>query len=193
MSRKKKTPNRTRHAPVRQRPVPRRRLPENLRYSGVGEAMKDGTFSDLPENTQIAAKGLITHYLQISKTAPHGPACGGPLFIHTTGDVSCTADCPGALEVLHVPEAMQLCRDADEFGGMDYRVESCDWCTTTGGGSMDTCAGTEIDHQDGTVSCTLGAECAGANAVHINARTCGLFEPCEPCGITTAAVPMTAG
>uniref|UniRef100_UPI002F91276A hypothetical protein n=1 Tax=Streptomyces virginiae TaxID=1961 RepID=UPI002F91276A len=194
MASKKKTPNRTRHAPVRKRPEPKltARLPENQRHSGVGDAMRNGTFEDLPENAQTAAKGLLVHYLAMNKQEPHGPACGGPMFIHATGDAECTAGCPGVVEVLHLPEAMQFCRDADDFGGLDDRLASCQWCTPTQAPALPaTCPGVELDHQDGTVGCTLGAGCAGADVLHLDGRTCGLFEPCEPCGITRAALPMS--
>jgi hypothetical protein len=94
-----------------------------------------------------------------------------------------------------VPEALHFCDFADRLGiDADELGHVCPACTAAGAadheGGYSTCLGVEIDHQDGTTSCSLGDDCAGADVLHPSGQTCGLLAPCERCGIDA---PLLAG
>jgi hypothetical protein len=45
------------------------------------------------------------------------------------------------------------------------------------------CHGTELEHTDDSVTCSLGDECAGEGVAHFLSHTCFMFYPCERCGV----------
>ncbi|MGW6569292.1 hypothetical protein [Streptomyces sp. NPDC054975] len=144
--------------------------------------MKDGTIAGRPQIVQTIVGQLVTCYIRLHKEDPEGPACGGPLFVHDDGHVECHAGCPGPIDVLHVPEALQYCEHAHRFDLLDPLDHTCARCPGT---PADLCPGSEVEHQDGTVTCSLGDDCHGPDMLHPDGQSCGLFTPCEPCGITT--------
>ena len=46
---------------------------------------------------------------------------------------------------------------------------------------LEHCHGVEIEHFDGSISCTLGVLCAGAVVIHLQSETCGLVRRCDHC------------
>jgi hypothetical protein len=56
--------------------------------------------------------------------------------------------------------------------------DDCSACAA----QVEHCHGVEVDHQDGTVSCSFGAECLGADALHVRGVSCFLVGPCDRCG-----------
>lgn len=164
-------------------PVSIPRLPENQRFSSVGESVKNGTMGGRPQAVADTVRKLLPTYIDINKRDPDGPACDGPLLIHDDGTFECTAGCPGPLEVLHVPEALQYCDFADLFGiyadELDHHCPTCITADTTED-EPGVCTGTELDHEDGTTTCSLGNDCGG---VHMTGNTCNLLNPCDRCGL----------
>lgn len=156
--------------------------------------MRDGTIEDRTDAECSTVGFLARTYTALEKRDPNGPACGGPLLIHVDGSFQCTAGCPGGTKVVHVPEALHFCDHADQLGiGADELGHVCPACTAPGSASGNArawtvCTGTEIEHQDGTSTCTLGAACLGPDEFHASGRTCGLLEPCGRCGITVPRV-----
>lgn len=186
MGRENKRKKRARRDQRRRRAYPR--TPEAARYSSVGEAILDGTIVEQPEAAQSTAVFLITAHTATAKEDPDGPACGGPLLIHADGAFQCTAGCPGGTAVLHLPEALHFCHYADRLGiDADELGHVCQACTAAGaseaGSMFSACTGIELDHRDGTTSCSLGDSCHEKDAPHAAGQTCGLMEPCERCGI----------
>jgi len=172
-------------------PIAHPRLPKEERFSSVGESLRTGNFEDRSDAAQSTVRLLVTTYMGIEDQDPKGPSCGGPLLIHADGSFQCTAGCPGGLKVFHVPEALHYCDYADQLGiDADELGHLCPACTASGTSGQEapmfsTCTGIEIDHQDGTTTCSLGDDCAGADMLHGSGQTCGLLGPCERCGITT--------
>jgi len=147
------------------------RLPEEQRFSSVGESMHDGSFEDRPDGTRSTVGMLVTTYMGIQRRDPDGPACGGPLLVHADGSFQCTAGCPGGLKVVHLPEALHYCDHADRLGiHADELGHLCTACTALGEGSHDpmfsACTGTELDHEDGAATCSLGDACQGIGLPH---------------------------
>jgi hypothetical protein len=169
------------------------RQPEGERFSSVGHAIKTGQIEDRPDAARSTVRFLMQTYVAMNNQAPHGPACGGPLLVHADGAFQCTAGCPGGTNVLHVPEALHFCDYADQLGiHADELGHICPQCTATGAaghaGAITLCTGIQIDHQDGTTTCTLGEDCSDPDAMHPSGQTCGLFEPCDHCGITAPRI-----
>jgi hypothetical protein len=48
-------------------------------------------------------------------------------------------------------------------------------------GTKGRCAGQQLDHRDGSMSCSLGADCPGVALPHDGWRACDLYEPCAFC------------
>lgn len=175
----------------RTRQVPRQLEAE--RYSSVGQAIKDGTFRTRTDAAQTTVGFLAETYTGLQHRDPKSPACGGPLLVHADGSFQCTAGCPGGTKVVHVPEALHFCDYADRLGiRADELGHTCPSCTAVGAadqpGMFSSCTGTEIDHQDGTTTCTLGDGCVGEDVMHASGQSCGLLAPCERCGIATPLV-----
>ncbi|MGK4909678.1 hypothetical protein [Streptomyces albus] len=172
----------------RKGPIPRQ--PEGERFSSVAEALDTGQFGNRSEAAQSTVRFLVNTYAALEDQAPDGPACGGPLLIHADGGFQCTAGCPGGTKVLHVPEALHFCDYADRLGITgDELGHVCPECTVEGASGhprrVTFCTGVEIEHQNGTTTCSLGTECTGLDTLHPSGQTCGLLSPCEQCGITT--------
>ncbi|MET7816522.1 hypothetical protein ABZT26_37535 [Streptomyces sp. NPDC005395] len=169
------------------------RLPEGERYSSVGQAIADGTIGNRTDAERTTVGFLANAYVGLQENNPAGPACGGPLLIHGDGGFQCTAGCPGGTKVLHVPEALHFCDYADQLGiTADELGHVCPACTAPGATAhpraFEVCTGTEIDHQDGTTTCSLGSDCLGAEELHASGQTCGMLAPCARCGITEPLV-----
>lgn len=171
------------------RSIPRQ--PEGERYGSgsVGDAMKNGTIEHRSPAAQSTVGFLAKTYALMARQDPNHkePACGGPLLIHADGGFQCTANCPGGTRVVHVPEALHFCDYADRLGiTADELGHICPECTATGSAghprAVTACPGVELDHQDGTTTCTLGDDCAGPDVFHGTGRTCNLLNPCERCG-----------
>jgi hypothetical protein len=161
------------------REVPR--LPVEQRVSTAGEAFQAGT---LPPPAKAVVEDLLRRYLAISRADPDAPACGGPLVIHADGNFACFADCPGAKEVLHLPEALQLCTEAYRYDIDPTDMESCEWCEEewfAADNATVGCPGVEIMHDDGETTCSRGDDCLD-EGFHAEGQTCGLLEPCDRCG-----------
>lgn len=177
----------------RKQRAPYSRMPEGERYSSVGQAIKDGTISARPEAARSTVGFLVQTYSALQKQDPGGPACGGPLLIHQDGGFQCTAGCPGGTKVVHVPEALHFCDYADRLGiTADELGHVCPACTAAGATDHPRmfllCTGVEIDHRDGTTTCSLEDGCAGDDVPHASGQSCGLLAPCERCGITAPLV-----
>lgn len=169
------------------------RQPEGERYSSVGEAIMSGTLGEVTEAARSTVGFLLRTYVDLKERSPGGPACGGPLLIHADGGFQCTAGCSGGTRVLHVPEALHFCDHADELGiHADELGHVCPACTAPGAAEhsrmLSLCTGIEIDHRDGSTTCSLGDHCLGDNMPHGSGQTCGLLAPCERCGITAPLV-----
>lgn len=155
----------------------------------VSESVRTGSIADRTEAERSTVGFLASRYAELHREAPDGPACGGPLLVHGDGSFQCTAGCPGGTAVVHVPEALHYCDAAGRLGiTADELGHVCPQCTAVGVTAQQAsggCVGVELDHRDGGEStCTLGAGCSGG--FHASGRSCGLFEPCQLCGITQA-------
>ncbi|MGW1163616.1 hypothetical protein ACWD48_36630 [Streptomyces sp. NPDC002519] len=160
-------------------------------WGGVGEAIKDGTILDRPAAAQSTVEFLARIYIELGRQDPgdEAPVCGGPLLIHADGGFECTAGCPGCTKVIHIPGALHFCDDADRLGiRADELGQTCPGCTAVGQAEglrmFVLCTGVEVDHEDGTTTCSLGDDCASPGNLHGAGITCGLLAPCERCGIT---------
>lgn len=168
------------------------RQPEDERFSSVGHAVKTGQIDNRSQAAQSTVGFLAKTYAMMARQDPNHeqPACGGPLLIHADGGFQCTAGCPGGTKVVHVPEALHFCDYADRLGiTADELGHICPECTAPGSAghprAVTSCPGIEIDHQDGTTTCSLEDDCAGADVLHGSGQTCGLLKPCQRCGITS--------
>lgn len=164
------------------------RLPEGERFSSVGQAIKDGTISSRTEAARSTVGFLVRTYSDLQQQDPDVPACGGPLLVHVDGAFQCTAGCPGGTKVVHVPEALHFCDYANQLGiTADELGHICLACTAAGAAdhpdALPLCTGIEINHRDGTTTCSVGSECPGEDTPHASGQSCGLFEPCDGCGI----------
>jgi hypothetical protein len=56
-----------------------------------------------------------------------------------------------------------------------------DECSACAAG-VEHCHGVELDHKDGTVSCSLDSECLGSDVLHVRGASCFLVGPCGHCG-----------
>lgn len=166
--------------------------PEGEWYSSVGDEIKTGQVDSRSEAAQSTVAFLAKTYTLMARQDPNDeePACGGPLLIHADGTFQCVAGCPGGTTVIHVPVALHFCDYADRIGiTADELGHICPQCTAAGSAghsrAVMACPGVELDHPDGTTTCTLGDDCVGADVFHGSGRTCNLLEPCERCGITS--------
>lgn len=163
------------------------RQPVHERFASVADSMHNGAIADRPEAVRSTIGLLVGTYMDIDKKHPAKGACGGPLLIHLDGSFECHAGCPGATKVVHVPEALQYCEHADLFDLVDPLFHTCADCSHLGSAGDEPppftmCPGTELDHGDGTTTCSLGADCAGAEQLHAQGQSCNMFAPCERCG-----------
>jgi len=165
-------------------PRPRPRLPERDRFSSVGDVVKQpALWAQLPDPVRALVPSLMQRYLELNKTRPNGPACGGPLFIHEDGRYECKAGCPGELAVLHVPEALQFCTFADRYEHSLPEL-SCSWCDhqrNEAHEELQICPGTATEHDDAIQECDLGTACQAPDGLHSLTQSCGLFAPCSRC------------
>ncbi len=113
---------------------------------------------------------------------PSNEPCPGPVAIHVDGGFECTALCEGVRYRFHDEDSIAPCpAGATEMG------HTCDRCAHVGGGDgLLWCPATEIEHEDGTVTCELGDECAGTGAMHASGMSCSVSAlagraPCERC------------
>jgi hypothetical protein len=109
---------------------------------------------------------------------PPRPACPGPLLVHVDGAFECHgADCPGGTVIFHSDDVVEPCASHPGI----RTLHACPRCLTHSEGAgvaEHTCAGQQIEHDDGTIECTAGDACLGEHALHMSSRSCRLLGPC---------------
>jgi hypothetical protein len=109
---------------------------------------------------------------------PAGPACAGPLLVHADGAFECHGDgCPGVMAIFHSDDVVEPCALHPGI----RTLHACPRCLTHSEGAglaEHTCTGQRIEHDDGTVDCTLGSACLGERATHVASRSCRMLGPC---------------
>jgi hypothetical protein len=113
----------------------------------------------------------------------HDGSCPGPVILHEDGAFECHGTCESAMSVWHEAHngGTRYCP-----GGIDNLRNACPRCFGIAAGSADLipmsrCMGTELDHLDGTTTCTEGAACPGGDVVHVSGMSCSLAGPCAHC------------
>jgi hypothetical protein len=125
---------------------------------------------------------------------PANPPCPGPIAIHVDGAFECHGGCEGVMTAFHEPDALATCDDdrVPEVAHVCRRcvdqkpvVDNPAPASAVKAGVMPgiaACAGMEIDHEDGSVTCSLGDDCADPGAFHASGISCSLTgDHCDIC------------
>jgi hypothetical protein len=139
--------------------------------------------SDEPWRPQSEPERTAVMMVQLATSQQGGgPSCPGPVVVHETGAFECRGpSCPGTAYRRHGPGVPRACP-----AGQSELATTCRRCVDDvtvfeGAPGAAVCPGMEVDHIDGSVTCTEGRLCLGAESLHAQGMTCSLLS--EPCGV----------
>ena len=103
------------------------------------------------------------------------PWCPGPVVVHETGAFECHGPgCEGTAFHRHEERVVQPCPAGQSELATVCRRCVDDVTVAAGGPGASVCPGFEVDHEDGSVTCTEGAACLGDDALHTQGISCSL-------------------